>query len=232
MSDLKIPEHIAVIMDGNGRWAKKRMMPRSYGHRRGFDVFVSTADACSDLGVKYLTVYAFSTENWSRPRDEVDALTGIIRDMVSEYIPRMLKKNIRMNVFGDISRFPADTRAALEKSVSASKDCGGLTVNVCLSYGGRDEIVRACRRVIASGNTEPTERDLSEAMYTSGMPDPDLIIRTGGEYRISNFLLWQCAYSELYFTPVLWPDFGKQELIKAIESFSERDRRYGNTKGE
>ena len=134
-----------------------------------------------------------------------------------------------MNVFGDISRFSADTRAALEKSVSASKDCGGLTVNVCLSYGGRDEIVRACRRVIASGNTEPTERDLSEAMYTS---DPDLIIRTGGEYRISNFLLWQCAYSELYFTPVLWPDFGKQELMKAIESFSERDRRYGNTKGE
>ena len=145
MAELKIPEHIAVIMDGNGRWAKKRMMPRSYGHRRGFDVFVSTADVCSDLGVKYLTVYAFSTENWSRPRDEVDALTGIIRDMVSEYIPRMLKKNIRMNVFGDISRFSADTRAALEKSVSASEDCGGLTVNVCLSYGGRDEIDRTDR---------------------------------------------------------------------------------------
>ncbi|MBQ2325421.1 MAG: di-trans,poly-cis-decaprenylcistransferase, partial [Clostridia bacterium] len=204
MSDgIKIPRHIAIIMDGNRRWAKQRLMPTGYGHKKGFDSFVSIADVCGKLGVEYLTVYAFSTENWSRSAEEVDTLMGIIKNSVSSYIPRLAEKNMRLRVLGEMHRFDTETRKALEDSISSSGNNTGLNVNICLSYGGRADITKAVNDLIASGKTAVTEADITNALYTSGMPEPELMIRTGGEIRISNFLLWQCAYSEMYFTPVL-----------------------------
>lgn len=233
MSDgIKIPRHIAIIMDGNRRWAKQRLMPTGVGHKKGFDSFVSIADACGKLGVEYLTVYAFSTENWSRSAEEVDALMGIIKNSVASYIPKLAEKNMRLRVLGEMHRFDADTRKALEDSISSSQNNTGLNVNICLSYGGRADITKAVNDIIASGKQTVTEADITEALYTSGMPDPELMIRTGGEIRISNFLLWQCAYSEMYFTPVLWPDFGEEQLMDAIKWYSGRQRRFGGTEGE
>ncbi len=233
MSDgIKIPRHIAIIMDGNRRWAKQRLMPTGYGHKKGFDSFVSIADACGRLGVEYLTVYAFSTENWSRSAEEVDTLMGIIKNSVSSYIPKLAEKNMRLRVLGEMHRFDTETRKALEDSVSSSQNNTGLNVNICLSYGGRADITKAVNDLMASGKTTVTEADITDALYTSGMPEPELMIRTGGEIRISNFLLWQCAYSEMYFTPVLWPDFDEEQLMDAIKWYSGRQRRFGGTEGE
>ena len=230
--DIKIPRHIAIIMDGNRRWAKRRLMPAGFGHKKGFDTFVSVADACGKLGVEYLTVYAFSTENWSRSAEEVDTLTGIIKNSVSSYIPRLAENNMRLNVLGEMHRFDGDTRKALEESIEASRNNTGLKVNICLSYGGRADIANAVNKLIASGKTSVTEKDISENLYTASMPDPELMIRTGGEIRVSNFLLWQCAYSEMYFTDVLWPDFNEETLMDAIKWYSGRHRRFGGTEGE
>lgn len=228
----KIPRHIAIIMDGNRRWAKQKLLPTGYGHKKGFDTFVSVADLCSEMGVEYLTVYAFSTENWTRSADEVTTLTGIIKSSVSSYIPKLMAKNIRLRVLGEVHRFDEGTRKALEESIKASENNTGLNVNICLSYGGRADITKAVNDLIASGKENITEQDITDSLYTAGMPEPELMIRTGGEIRISNFLLWQCAYSEMYFTDVLWPDFGKEQLEDAVRWFSGRKRRFGGTEGE
>ncbi|MBE6540661.1 MAG: di-trans,poly-cis-decaprenylcistransferase [Ruminococcaceae bacterium] len=230
--DIKIPRHIAIIMDGNRRWAKRRLLPTGYGHKKGFDTFVSIADACGKMGVEYLTVYAFSTENWSRSAEEVDTLTGIIKDSVSSYIPKLTENNIRLRVLGEMHRFDKETQKALTDSMTASQNNTGLNVNICLSYGGRADITAAVNKLLASGKNEVTEKDITENLYTAGMPDPELMIRTGGEIRISNFLLWQCAYSEMYFTDELWPDFNADSLMDAVKWYSGRQRRFGGTEGE
>lgn len=230
--DIKIPRHIAIIMDGNRRWAKRRLLPTGYGHKKGFDTFVSIADACGKMGVEYLTVYAFSTENWSRSAEEVDTLTGIIKDSVSSYIPKLTENNMRLRVLGEMHRFDKETQKALTDSMTASQNNTGLNVNICLSYGGRADITAAVNKLLASGKNEVTEKDITENLYTAGMPEPELMIRTGGEIRISNFLLWQCAYSEMYFTDELWPDFNADSLMDAVKWYSGRHRRFGGTEGE
>ena len=230
--DIKIPRHIAIIMDGNRRWAKRRLLPTGYGHKKGFDTFVSIADACGKIGVEYLTVYAFSTENWSRSAEEVDTLTGIIKDSVSSYIPKLTENNMRLRVLGEMHRFDKETQKALTDSMTASQNNTGLNVNICLSYGGRADITAAVNKLLASGKNEVTEKDITENLYTAGMPEPELMIRTGGEIRISNFLLWQCAYSEMYFTDELWPDFNTDSLMDAVKWYSGRHRRFGGTEGE
>lgn len=230
--DIKIPRHIAIIMDGNRRWAKRRLLPTGYGHKKGFDTFVSIADACGKMGVEYLTVYAFSTENWSRSAEEVDTLTGIIKDSVSSYIPKLTENNMRLRVLGEMHRFDKETQKALTDSMTASQNNTGLNVNICLSYGGRADITAAVNKLLASGKNEITEKDITENLYTAGMPEPELMIRTGGEIRISNFLLWQCAYSEMYFTDELWPDFNADSLMDAVKWYSGRHRRFGGTEGE
>lgn len=230
--DIKIPRHIAIIMDGNRRWAKRRLLPTGYGHKKGFDTFVSIADACGKMGVEYLTVYAFSTENWSRSAEEVDTLTGIIKDSVSSYIPKLTENNMRLRVLGEMRRFDNETQKALTDSMTASQNNTGLNVNICLSYGGRADITAAVNKLLASGKNEVTEKDITENLYTAGMPEPELMIRTGGEIRISNFLLWQCAYSEMYFTDQLWPDFNADSLMDAVKWYSGRHRRFGGTEGE
>lgn len=230
--DIKIPRHIAIIMDGNRRWAKRRLVPTGYGHKKGFDTFVSIADACGKMGVEYLTVYAFSTENWSRSAEEVDTLTGIIKDSVSSYIPKLTENNMRLRVLGEMRRFDKETQKALTDSMTASQNNTGLNVNICLSYGGRADITAAVNKLLASGKNEVTEKDITENLYTAGMPEPELMIRTGGEIRISNFLLWQCAYSEMYFTDQLWPDFNADSLMDAVKWYSGRHRRFGGTEGE
>ena len=228
-----LPRHIAIIMDGNGRWAKKRGLPRTAGHKVGAEVFRTIATYCKDLGVDYLTVYAFSTENWKRPQDEVDTIMGLLKKYLLEAIDTMAKDNIRLRFLGDLSPLSPELQklAAETNAISATLD--GFQANICLNYGGRDEILRAARAFAdecAAGERTPAELDESVfATYltTAGLPDPDLIIRPGGEKRISNFLLWQCAYAEWIFTDTLWPDFKKEHLDAAIVEFQSRHRRYG-----
>ncbi len=227
MSELKLPRHIAIIMDGNGRWAKQRLLPRTAGHKVGLDTFVDTADACNDMGIEYLTVYAFSSENWNRSPDEVGALMELMSRGITKYEPEMVKRNIKLKLLGDIDRFEPKYRDALlgvQERLSAND---GMTLCICLSYGGRQELVHAFNELLKEGKTEITAEDIEAHLYSAGVPDPDLVIRTSGEYRISNFLLWQSAYSEYYFADVYWPDFNKDELVKAIEAYSKRERRYG-----
>ncbi len=226
-TELKIPRHIAIIMDGNGRWAKKRLLPRTAGHKVGLDTFVNTVDSCSDLGIEYLTVYAFSTENWNRATEEVSALMELMSRGIVKYEPEMVRKNIRLKLLGDIDRFEPKYREALRSVEERLSNNTGMTLCICLSYGGRQELVNAVNRLLKEGKTEITAEDIERNLYSAGVPDPDLVVRTSGEYRISNFLLWQSAYSEYYFTDVYWPDFDKKELLKAIESFSKRERRFG-----
>lgn len=226
-TELKIPRHIAIIMDGNGRWAKKRLLPRTAGHKVGLDTFVNTVDSCSDLGIEYLTVYAFSTENWNRATEEVSALMELMSRGIVKYEPEMVRKNIRLKLLGDIDRFEPKYRQALRSVEERLSNNTGMTLCICLSYGGRQELVNAVNRLLKEGKTEVTAEDIERNLYSAGVPDPDLVVRTSGEYRISNFLLWQSAYSEYYFTDVFWPDFDKKELLKAIESFSKRERRFG-----
>lgn len=216
-------KHIAFIMDGNGRWAKKRALPRQIGHKFGVETFEKTVNDCFELGIKIVTVYAFSTENWSRPKEEVDA----IMNLLEKYLKRLEKyENVRVIFLGDKNVFPEKLKNKLIAVEEKTKD-KELILNVALNYGGRAELVHAVNELIKEGKTEVTESDISEHLYTRESSEPDLIVRTANEYRISNFLLWQCAYSEFYFTDVLWPDFNKKELIKAIESFYSRKRRFG-----
>ena len=230
----RIPRHIAIIMDGNGRWAKKRGLPRTAGHAAGSEVFRKIAYACRDLGVEHLTVYAFSTENWKRPSDEVAAIMKLLNKYLHESIETMAKDHIRLRVMGDISGLPPELRELVRETDEISAGYEGFQANVCINYGGRDEILRAARSFAADYAADPSieldEARFSDYLDSAGIPDPDLLIRPGGEQRISNFLLWQCAYAEFYFTDVLWPDFTVDELKKAIAVFQQRDRRFGKVK--
>lgn len=235
---LKIPEHIAIIMDGNGRWAKKRRMPRNIGHTQGAKRVEEICRAAYDFGIKYLTIYAFSTENWTRPAEEVDALMKILRNYLKESIRKATENNMRVRVIGDRSSLPQDITESIEKLEQVSAGNSGLNFQIALNYGSRDEILRGIKKLLAdcqSGTLAPEQVDeavFSSVLDTGGIPDPDLIIRTSGEERLSNFLLWQAAYSEFYFPDVLWPDFDKKELGKAIEQYTGRDRRFGGVKGD
>ena len=230
-----LPRHIAIILDGNGRWAKKRGLPRTAGHAAGSENFRKIATYCRDIGVDYLTVYAFSTENWKRPEDEVKSIMKLLEKYLHEAIDTMERDKIRMKVFGDVSRLSPQLQELIAETDEISKDIEGFQANICINYGGRAEIVRAAQAYAedyAAGKVTDrlTEDMFSNYMYSAGIPDPDLLIRPGGEYRLSNFLLWQCAYSEFYYTDTLWPDFTPQELDKAIEAYNSRDRRFGGVK--
>lgn len=222
----KLPVHIAIIMDGNGRWAKKRALPRTAGHVAGSENFKTIARYCNKIGIKYLTVYAFSTENWKRPQGEVDAIMNLLRDYLKDSV-NFKSENIKLQFIGNLAALPEDIIALMENAENESKDATGLVVNMAVNYGGRDEIVAAVKEIISSGEAEITEELISEKLYTRGIPDPDLIIRPSGEYRLSNFLIWQCAYSEFWFSNVLWPDFKPKHLDEAIDAFNLRDRRMG-----
>ena len=233
--ELQVPRHIAVIMDGNGRWAKKRGLPRTAGHAVGAETFRKIALHCRDIGVEYLTVYAFSTENWKRPEDEVGTIMRLLGKYLHESIDTMERERMRMRIFGDTAALSKDLQELIEKTNEISKHYDGFQANICLNYGGRAEILQAVHRYaedFCRQEAEPlTEEVFSQYLYSADIPDPDLMIRTGGEQRLSNFLLWQCAYAEFYFTDVLWPDFSPDELDRAIEVYRNRDRRYGGVKG-
>ena len=231
---MRVPNHIAIILDGNGRWAKKRGMPRSFGHVKGCENLEDICEVAKELGVKYLTVYAFSTENWKRSKEEVDGLMKLFRNYLKKCIKISQKNNMRVKVIGDITAFDSDIQESIEKLEDFSKDFTDLHFQIALNYGSRDEITRAVNRMLKAGKLEtPVSEDtISGYLDTAGLPDPDLMIRTSGELRLSNYLLWQLAYSEFYFTDVPWPDFKKEELVKAIEKYNERDRRYGGVKEE
>ena len=223
------PRHIAIIMDGNGRWAKQRGLPRTAGHAAGAEAFRRIANYCRTLGVEYLTVYAFSTENWKRPADEVSTIMGLLEQYLHEAIDTMEKDHIRLRFFGDMSALSPELQALAHRTDDISTHYDGFQANICLNYGGRAELLRAAQRCAERG-LDWTEENLSANMYSAGIPDPELVIRPGGEMRLSNFLLWQCAYSELYFCDTLWPDFTRQELDKAIIDYQRRDRRFGGVK--
>ncbi|MBR4549575.1 MAG: isoprenyl transferase [Oscillospiraceae bacterium] len=229
-----IPRHIAIILDGNGRWAKKRGLPRTAGHAAGAETFRRIALYCRDIGVDYLTVYAFSTENWKRPTEEVKTIMRLLDKYLHEAIETMERDGMKMRIFGDVSGLSPELQALAHTADTVADRVEGFQANICLNYGGRDEIVHAARRYatdLASGKAgELTEELFSSYLYSAGIPDPDLLIRPGGEQRLSNFLLWQCAYAEFYFTDVLWPDFTPEELDRAIAVFRSRDRRYGGVK--
>ena len=232
-----VPRHIAIILDGNGRWARRRGLPRTAGHAAGSENFRKIATYCKDIGVEYLTVYAFSTENWKRPEDEVRTIMRLLRRYLNEAIDTMERDKIRMKIFGDVAGLPQELQELVRKTDEISKRYQGFQANICLNYGGRDEIVHAARRYAEDYAAGRTQGELSEEqfggyLYSAGIPDPDLLIRPGGEQRISNFLLWQCAYAEFYFSDMLWPDFGTDELDKAIAAFRQRDRRFGKVKSE
>lgn len=234
---MRVPNHIAIILDGNGRWAKKRGMPRSYGHIKGCENLEDICEIAKELGVKYLTVYAFSTENWKRSKEEVDGLMKLFRNYLKKCIKISQKNNMRVKIIGDIRAFDEDIQESIEKLEEFSKDFDELHFQIALNYGSRDEITRAVNKMLEDqkqGVLEGPvdEQTISNYLDTAGIPDPDLMIRTSGELRLSNYLLWQLAYTEFYFTDVPWPDFKKEELVKAIEKYNERDRRYGGVKEE
>ena len=225
-----LPRHIAIIMDGNGRWAKKHGLPRTAGHGQGAETFRTIATYCKDIGIEYLTVYAFSTENWKRPAEEVSAIMSLLEKYLYEAIERMERDKVKMKFFGDTSVLSPKLRGLIDRTTEISTHYSGCQVNICLNYGGRDEILRAvevCAREIVQSGEKPTEEMLSAKLYSAGIPDPELIIRPGGERRLSNFLLWQAAYSELYFVDTLWPDFDKHHINEAIIWYQNRNRRFG-----
>ena len=240
----RVPQHIAIILDGNGRWAKSKGMPRHYGHIKGCQNLEKICDIVKDIGVKYLTVYAFSTENWKRSKEEVDGLMDIFRSYLKKCKKSALKNNMRIRVIGDPSAFPEDLQKSIAELEEYSSQFDSIYFNIALNYGSRDEISRAVRRMgveVKNGNLDPeqiTEETISDYLglgadfEAESFPDPDLMIRTSGEQRLSNFLMWQLAYTEFYFTDVPWPDFHKKELIEAIEKYNARDRRYGGVKEE
>lgn len=230
---LNVPEHVAIIMDGNGRWAKQRKMPRNYGHVQGSKNVEKVCRAAWDLGIKYLTVYAFSTENWKRPKDEVDTLMNLLRDYLKQSLEKSRKNNMRVRVFGDRNGLASDICEVIAKLEKASAGNTGLNFSIALNYGSRDEMTRAMKKMatdVSEGKLAPdaiTEEVFEGYLDTAGIPDPDLLIRTSGEERLSNFLLWQVAYSEFYFTDVYWPDFGREDLVEAIKQYNSRERRFG-----
>lgn len=229
----RLPRHIAIIMDGNGRWAKKRGFPRTAGHAAGADTFRTIATYCKELGIDYLTVYAFSTENWKRPAEEVSAIMGLLNKYLREAIETMERDHIKMEFFGDLDALTPELRELCERTREISRHYEGFQANICLNYGGRDELVRAARAFAEDcmqGKADPqnlTESQFGTYLFSKKIPDPELVIRPSGELRLSNFLLWQSAYSEFYYTDVLWPDFGKEDLNQAIAAYQKRDRRFG-----
>lgn len=234
--DLRMPRHVAIILDGNGRWARAKGMPRNYGHVQGAKTVETICEEAYRMGIEYLTVYAFSTENWNRPKDEVDALMKLLRNYMKTCLQTAKKNRMCVRILGEKSRLDEDIRTRIEELERATKDNDGLHFQIAINYGGRDEILRGVRKLlrgVEAGELKPeelTEETLSGCLDTAGIPDPDLLIRTCNEQRISNFLLWQLAYTEFYVTPVPWPDFTKEELIKAVEAYNHRDRKYGGVK--
>ncbi|MBQ9858025.1 MAG: isoprenyl transferase [Oscillospiraceae bacterium] len=227
----RLPRHIAVIMDGNGRWAKKRGLPRTAGHAAGAEVFRKIATYCKDIGIQYFTVYAFSTENWKRPQEEVDAIMKLLEKFLGEALQDMEKNRVKVKFLGDITALSEDLQKLIAETEEISEKYEGVQVNLCVNYGGRDELVRGVNAWIKEHpGCEITEEELGNRLYTKGIPEPDLIIRPSGEYRLSNFLMWQSAYSEFYFTDVLWPDFTTRDMDEAIIAYQSRDRRYGGIK--
>jgi undecaprenyl diphosphate synthase len=227
LENKKIPQHIAIIMDGNRRWAKKHSYPSVYGHKKGVEAVKDTVKAASDLGVKYLTIYAFSTENWNRSRLEVNALMFLLEKTLKDYRQELMENKIKLHLSGRIEQLPAKVRELLKESAEYLSKNEGMILNIALNYGGRQEIVDAVNKIIEKGYKEIDEKIINENLYTYPLPDPDLIIRTSGEMRLSNFLLWQSAYSEIYITDTLWPDFNSAELSKAISAYLQRERRLG-----
>ena len=224
-----LPAHVGIIMDGNGRWAKKRALPRKMGHKAGAEVFRKIALYANDRGLKYLTFYVFSTENWKRPEDEVHAIIRLLRNYLDE-VDQYRDKNIRIRFLGDLSVFEPDIQKKMGEIQEESAGNTGMTLNLAINYGGRAELVMAANAAFAEKQGPITESDLEAHLYTAGQPDPELIIRTSGEFRLSGFLLWQCSYSEFYFSDLLWPDFTTDELDRALEAFAGRDRRFGAVK--
>lgn len=226
---LRVPNHIAIIMDGNGRWAKEKGMPRTYGHKAGADTLRKILTSCGELGIKYLTVYAFSTENWKRAKEEVDTLMFLFKTYLKNEKKLLMKNNVKFLVSGRKEGVSKDLLAEISKLEEATKGNTGIILNIAFNYGGRAELVDAIKEIVKNNEKEITEETVEKYLYNQ-LPDPELLIRTSGEMRISNFLLWQIAYSEIYVTDTYWPDFNKDELIKAIESYQKRDRRFGGVK--
>jgi undecaprenyl diphosphate synthase len=233
---MNVPDHIGIIMDGNGRWAKKRGLPRTAGHRAGIDAVRRIVRACGELGVSYLTIYTFSTENWGRPKLEVSMLMDLLVEVTRREIEDLHKNNVRLRAIGDLDKLPKKTRKVLLDGIERLSGNTGLTLNLAINYGGRAEIVNAAKNFAREAGKNPAlvdsldEKGFGRYLYTHGSPDPELIIRTGGDCRISNFLLWQAAYAEIHITGTLWPDFDKESLVKAIEDYNSRDRRFGKVK--
>ena len=236
--DLKMPRHVAIILDGNGRWAKTKGMPRNYGHVQGAKTVEVICEEAYKMGIQYLTAYAFSTENWNRPKDEVDALMKLLRNYLKNCLKTAEKNRMCVRILGDKSGLDEDIRERIQELEEATKNNDGLHFQIAINYGGRDELVRSVRKLtqrVQRGELQPEEINeamVEECMDTAGIPDPDLLIRTCNEQRISNFLLWQLAYTEFYFTPVAWPDFSKDELMKAVEAYNRRNRKFGGLKEE
>jgi undecaprenyl diphosphate synthase len=234
----KLPRHLAIIMDGNGRWAQERMLKRIIGHQKGVETVRTIVEESSLLGIQYLTLFAFSSENWLRPKSEVRSLMTLLKKYIARETPLLMKKNIRFNVIGDLEELPQAVKEAVENTVRKTSVNSGMVLTLALSYGARQEIIQAVKKLavdMVAGKTDIEkldERNFSGYLYTADLPEPDLLIRTSGEMRISNFLLWQIAYAELYFTEVNWPDFGKEEFYKALGNYQARERRYGLTSGQ
>ena len=227
--DLKIPTHIAFIMDGNGRWAKRLLMPRKYGHKMGVEALKRVIAVCEKLGIKEVSFYAFSTENWSRPQDEIDALLAMIKKFADEEMKEYVDKNYRIRFMGELHRLPEETKKALESIARAAANNTGIVVNIGINYGGRDEIARAAQKA-ASAAQPVTVEAISARLDTAGMSDPDVIVRCAGEKRLSNFMLWQCAYAELVFVDDFWPDFNEETIVRILKEYSGRERRFGGLK--
>lgn len=231
--DLKAPAHVAIIMDGNNRWAKSRKLPLQIGHKKGTENIEKISDACIEIGIKYLTIYAFSSENWDRPKEEVDYLMKLLDEYLEKEIESLMKKNVRIVISGDLERLSDKTKERITIIENKTKNNNALTLNVAFSYGGRQEIISAVKKIALAVNEKKisvddiTQELIAQNLYQPSIPDPDLLIRTAGDFRISNFLLWQSAYTELYFTEIFWPDFSKKDLQNAIINFNKRERRYG-----
>ena len=229
----RLPRHIAIIMDGNGRWAKRRLLNRVKGHEKGADTVRTVVRTCREIGIQFLSLYAFSTENWQRPKAEVSALMTLLKKYIGSEKDELHRQNIRVNVLGELESLPADVRASLIDTVSLTRNNAAMAVNLAINYGGRAEIVKMVREIalqVQAGRLTPDDIDaglVARHLYTAGMPDPDLLIRTSGEMRISNFLLWQIAYSEIFVTPTLWPDFDREEFLTILQQFQTRERRFG-----
>ncbi len=226
MTNENIPQHIAIIMDGNGRWAKEKGLKRTAGHQEGANVVREITKYCNDIGVKYLTLYAFSTENWNRPKLEIEFLMRLLETWIENELDVFISNNVRFKTIGDISKFSKRLQKTIENAIKKTKHCTGLTQVLALNYGSKDEITRAVQKLVKK-DVEITEKSISKALDTSGMPDVDLLIRTSGEVRISNFMLWQCAYAEMFFTQTYWPDFTPNELDDILSDYGKRERRFG-----